>query len=79
MVAISALRAELILAMDAKIRRQLPRTTKRKSVLFTKFFGRTGNITDPYVENTPQIYREVFDVIHPTIQDRIQNLIRRLK
>src|SRR6202035_5622597 len=71
-------RAQLVLAMDAKLHGQLPLSVESKSALFSEFFGSSGNITDPFNEN-PQVYRDVFHKINSIIQSHTDILIRRLE
>ncbi len=52
-------RADLILAMDAKILAQMPTVAAGKAHLFTRFFGSFGNIGDPYGYGL-EVYRRRF-------------------
>jgi protein-tyrosine-phosphatase len=70
-------RAQLILAMDANLLRQLPPTVGTRAELFTAFYGGKGNIVDPYGLGI-DAYQERCREIRGFIDPGIESLVRRL-
>ena len=70
-------RAQLVLAMDAKLLEQLPPTVIGKAQLFTVFYGGEGNIADPYGMGI-DAYRERCRDIRGFIEPGVEILVDRL-
>jgi len=70
-------RANLILAMDAKLLTQVPAMGQTKSFLFTNFFGGAGSIDDPW-DRGIQAYRECYQKVEPLISKGIDALVNHV-
>lgn len=67
-------RANLILPMDVKLLESLPLYARRKAMLFSEFYGGSGNIIDPYGGGL-SVYEQCFSTLRGLIASRSGHLV----
>lgn len=71
-------RADIILAMDAALKKGIPSEVGSKVAVFSEFFGKSGDVKDPY-GGSIQEYRKCLDQIHALLSSNIDVLAQRGK
>lgn len=70
--------ADLILPMDADCAKNLP---PDKTILFNRFFGRDGEVPNPWPDKTPDAhdkYKHCIQHLHSTLSPGLETLLTRL-